>query len=115
MYKLKIENSHKTFAGIDEVGRGCLAGPVVAALVALNPYNIPCGVVYEDEIDRVNILNASKKAMLTACLGYSKKAKILVDGPYSPCNDCSDFDFVCVVNGDELSVSIAAASIIAKV
>lgn len=129
-------------AGVDEVGRGCLAGPVVAAAVVINPLLIPKGVddskkltakkreeldvvirstalafaigIGEvEEIDRINILNASKMAMVRAVKALSCAVDfLLIDG---------DFKIPCahrqrsIVQGDSKSVSIAAASIIAKV
>ncbi len=129
-------------AGVDEVGRGCLAGPVVAAAVIL-PY--PCsiqglrdskklsatkrhhlsqliheqalafalGIVDAQMIDTINILQASLLAMKMAVEALQVKAGLLlVDGnatiPIS-------YQQRCLVQGDDRSVSIAAASIIAKV
>lgn len=139
---LNFELLHKTFAGVDEVGRGCLAGPVVAAAVVLDPKHIPAGIndskkltpqqrevlsaqiistaknyyvsaVGVEEIDQINILQASKKAMHLACCNLiNAPAIILVDGIYKPIDSKN---YVCIKNGDALSTSIAAASIIAKV
>ena len=144
---LDIENSYINrsngyICGIDEVGRGCLAGPVVAAAVILNFKNIPEGIndskkiskinreklskniqIYaidigigeasSQEIDEINILNASLLAMKRAF----KKLMIfpslaLIDGIYSPKIDCETQN---VIKGDSKSLSIAAASIMAKV
>lgn len=129
-------------AGCDEAGRGPLAGPVVAAAVILDPDNIPDGlndskklsaktrdylfdqIIDQAEvsiassgpalIDRINILAASLDAMRRAVLGLSlPPALVLADGrdrpPRIPCRA------EAVIKGDGRSVSIAAASIIAKV
>lgn len=133
-------------AGVDEAGRGALAGPVVAAAVVLNPKNIPTGladskvlaketreflareiqqtalaigtgVVDHSVIDRINILQATYVAMhqalanLTCFKSDLLFEHILVDG-----NRFLDWKLPhsCIVRGDSLSVSIAAASIIAK-
>jgi ribonuclease HII len=129
-------------AGCDEAGRGCLAGPVVAAAVILPPgysnkglndsklltadqreilkeeilsvaVDFGIGVVDNDEIDRINILKASFKAMHQALdLLRNKPELILVDGnrfePYPGIKN------VCIIKGDSLFNSIAAASILAK-
>jgi ribonuclease HII len=129
-------------AGVDEVGRGPLAGPVVVAAVVLNPRRVPAGLddskrlvmaererLYEEiverahvsvvvasraRVDRMNILRASLWAMSRAIAGLScRPDHVLVDGnmlpPGLPCAG------EAVVSGDALSVSIAAASIVAKV
>lgn len=129
-------------AGTDEAGRGPLAGPVVAAAVILDPDNIPDGlndskklskarreVLFEQIlatsivsiassgpvlIDRMNILRASLDAMRRAVLGLqTTPALVLADGrdvpPGIPCLGKA------VIKGDGRSVSIAAASIVAKV
>lgn len=130
-------------AGVDEVGRGCLAGPVVAAAVVLPvgfshrlvndskrlspPQRDACyealtsdlsvtwtiGAATVEEIDRMNILRASQEAMRRAVLALSAPPQhALVDGlPFSP----FPVPQTAVVGGDRRSLSIAAASIIAKV
>lgn len=128
-------------AGVDEVGRGPLAGPVVAAAVRLDPHNIPGGmndskVVSQkrrvliarqlhqladvsialasvDEIDDINILHASMLAMERAVAGLSVRADhILVDGNRVP--DGLQGRGRAIVKGDARSLSISAASIVAK-
>ncbi len=135
-------------AGIDEAGRGPLAGPVVAAAVIFDPSYIEAelnstfgrltdskamtearrdayfelltrsehvevgiGIIEAEEIDRINILKATHKAMALAA-GQVKPQFALVDGlPVKglPCGSKS------IVKGDALSISISAASIMAKV
>ena len=128
-------------AGVDEAGRGPLAGPVVTAAVILDPDNIPVGlddskklseskreflykeifttaqfgigIAEPEEIDRINVLAATMIAMQRAVADLpSKPSAILVDGNRTP-----HFDISCqaIVKGDSKSLSIAAASIIAKV
>ena len=126
-------------AGTDEVGRGCLAGPVVAAAVILKKKienlddskkltskkrNILSkivlessyygfGVVTNDEIDQINILNASLLAMKRAILKLPvKPTLVLVDGIYKP---DLNVQMEAIVSGDSLKKEISAASIIAKV
>ncbi|MEX2642892.1 MAG: ribonuclease HII [Acetobacterales bacterium] len=132
-------------AGIDEAGRGPLAGPVVAAAVVLDLACIPdalasriddsklvpanvrealvaalfdcaevaVGIASVEEIDRLNILQATMLAMRRACDGLaSLPAAALVDGNYPPKLACS---VQTAVGGDGLSLSIAAASLVAKV
>lgn len=129
-------------AGVDEVGRGPLAGPVTAAAVCLHPDRIPAGLndskkltaarrealaaeihaVAEvciahasvEEIDTLNILWASHLAMRRAVAGLARIADcVLVDGNLK----VRDLSCHCVplVKGDARSLSIAAASIVAKV
>lgn len=129
-------------AGCDEVGRGCLAGPVVAAAVILPKHYsheilndskqlnkeerliltqeiqrdaISWGIaeVSNEEIDKINILNASFKAMHRALDKLTTKPNLLlIDGnrfqPYG------DVKFECVIKGDATYLSIAAASVLAK-
>ena len=130
-------------AGVDEAGRGPLAGPVVAAAVVLDLADIPAGLndskkltekqrealfdiilrsaravsiasVSAETIDRINILQATMLAMRNAICGLSLMADhVLIDGnripEHLPC------PATAIVKGDHSSVSIAAASIIAKV
>ncbi|WP_417250214.1 ribonuclease HII [Celeribacter sp.] len=132
---------YSRIAGVDEVGRGPLAGPVVAAAVWLPMDAVPEGlndskaltekrrlVLYEqimevgdvsiaqatvEEIDEINILQASLLAMERAVAGLKTPADyVLVDGNKIPA--AFGLDAEAVVKGDARSVSIAAASIIAK-
>lgn len=128
-------------AGVDEAGRGPLAGPVVAAAVVLDPDRIPEGIadsktlpvearrsIYQaiiatahvgvgvaevDRIDSENILNASLWAMAQAVgrLSYPPRL-VLVDGNKAPQLACTTRT---IVQGDARCLSIAAASIVAKV
>ena len=134
------QNYDNPVAGVDEVGRGCLAGPVVAAAVILKDFDnneindskkIPkkkreelssyikqnsiysIGEASVEEIDRLNILNASLLAMERAIKNLSSQPEsILVDGSFKPMNNTNIFS---IVKGDTKSISIAAASIVAKV
>ncbi len=128
-------------AGVDEVGRGTLAGPVVAAAVILDYNNIPEGIkdskkiakrkreqICKDilsssitsigfatsgEIDKINILKASLLAMKRAIEDLKKKPNIvLIDGIYTP---EIAIQSKSIIKGDNKSISIAAASIVAKV
>ena len=133
---------YKLICGVDEAGRGPLAGPVYAAAVILPPdieirglndskklsertretlfdiiidKALAYGVAYADhtEIDRYNILNATFIAMRRAVDALSQKPDIaLVDGNRDP---CVGLNTRCIVGGDGKSASIAAASILAKV
>ena len=129
-------------AGIDEVGRGPLAGPVTAAAVVLDPARIPHGLrdskvlnavrrealaaelalVAEvsiahasvEEIDRLNILQASLLAMERAVAGLARPPDhCLIDGNKIPAGLRGRAE--AIVKGDARSLSIAAASIVAKV
>lgn len=129
-------------AGVDEVGRGPLAGPVTAAAVVLDPTRIPDGLndskqlsakrraaLLEEvlqhadvcvahasvaEIDEHNILRASHIAMLRAVQGLKHPADFaLIDGNMVPRG--LNIPAETVVKGDARSVSIAAASIAAKI
>lgn len=129
-------------AGVDEAGRGCLAGPVVAASVILpKKLDIPglkdskqltaiqrdefydiirdkalawgVGIIEPWEIDRINILRASLKAMKIAVDEMKIKPSLLfIDGPY-PIE--SRLPQKTLKKGDARSITIAAASVIAKV
>ena len=138
----KYQQGFKVICGIDEAGRGPLAGPVYAAAVILKKgqtiegvndskklsekkrealYNkiideclaSAIGVADEKEIDEINILQATFLAMKRAVDGLSIKPDCaLVDGNQIPPLDCS---VTTVIKGDSKSESIAAASILAKV
>ena len=128
-------------AGVDEVGRGCLAGPVVAAAVILKksinldilndskkiPFNkrleisdhikqnsfYSIGIASVDEILNINILNASLLSMKRAIDQLSIKPDLtLIDGNFAPKGVKK---FKTIVNGDEKIKVISAASIVAKV
>ena len=141
MLKLKY-SKFKLECGTDEAGRGCLAGPVTAAAVIL-PKSFKNEVlndskqlsetkrevlkpiietqalafafthVYEDEIDKINILNASILAMQRSILQLNPKPEfIIVDGNrFKP---LQDIPFKTIVKGDSKFLSIAAASVLAK-
>lgn len=128
-------------AGVDEVGRGPLAGPVTAAAVILDPENIPEGLndskklsakrreaveasifaqaevsiahASVEEIDSLNILRASHLAMERAVAALDPAPDyLLIDGNLIPKGLLQPAEFV--IKGDAKSVSIAAASIVAK-
>lgn len=133
---------HLMEAGCDEAGRGCLAGPVVAAAVIfpkkyrhkrLNDskqltreerdelrFEIEnealawaVAEVNHEEIDRINILNASFKAMHLALDKLSLQPELLlIDG--NRFNPYKNFKYECIIKGDGKYLSIAAASILAK-
>jgi ribonuclease HII len=128
-------------AGADEVGRGPLAGPVTAAAVILDPENIPDGLndskkltakrrealeplILEsaqvsiahatvEEIDDINILRASHLAMERAVDGLGDVDHALIDGNMIPRG--LTVPATTIIKGDGRSVSIAAASIVAKI
>ncbi len=129
-------------AGVDEAGRGPLAGPVVAAAVILSRNSYPrgirdskqlspkqredlfyricekaeavgIGIISEKVIDRVNILKATHLAMRRAVSSLELKPDfVLIDGIVAP---KTGFPQKAIVDGDARSITIAAASIIAKV
>lgn len=140
--KEALAKGYKSVCGVDEAGRGPLAGPVCAAAVIL-----PEGVIIEgvndskklsekkreslfdvireqalsysiayatvDEIEEINILNATMLAMRRAIDGLDIKADYaMIDGNKIP---PLDIDAECIVKGDAKSMSIACASILAKV
>lgn len=139
---MALQKGYKAICGVDEAGRGPLAGPVCAAAVIL-----PEGVVIEgvndskklsekkrealfdvicetavaysiafadvDEIEEVNILRATMNTMKRAVEGLSVKADFAyIDGNTMP---PLDIDGECIVKGDAKSMSVACASILAKV
>ena len=135
-------NGAQWVVGVDEVGRGPLAGPVTAAAVRLNPDNVPHGLrdskqlsdsrrraladeirataqvavahASVAEIDDLNILRASHLAMLRAIAALPRAPDhVLIDGNMLPRG--LDISAQAVVKGDARSLSIAAASILAKV
>ncbi|MEL6960937.1 MAG: ribonuclease HII [Pseudomonadota bacterium] len=128
-------------AGVDEVGRGPLAGPVTAAAVILDPDAIPPGLndskalskakrdalepliftsaevsiahASVEEIDELNILRASHLAMERAVAGLGQVDHVLIDGNMIPKG--MTIPATTLVKGDSRSLSIAAASIVAKI
>jgi ribonuclease HII len=141
----EFEEKYKAFtyiAGVDEVGRGPLAGPVVASCVILDRniqilyindskklsekkreslYDEICeksvaygiGIVSPGRIDEINILNATYEAMKAAISSLDIKPDILLnDAVHIPDLDIKQ---VSIIKGDAKSISIAAASIVAKV
>ena len=140
--KSLYNDGFRSIAGIDEVGRGPLAGPVMAAAVILpkgrtlagvddskklSPYRreqlydiiisqalaVGIGIVEPDVIDRVNILQATRRAMLQAVLQLAPSPDFLLIDGITPID--SSIPQKTVKKGDSLSLSIAAASIVAKV
>jgi ribonuclease HII len=135
-------SGHAVVAGVDEVGRGALCGPVVAAAVVLGEAfdcdglddskrltarqrdrlaariregarAVALGAAEPAEIDALNILRATLEAMRRAVLALPVRPDlVLVDALTIPGVDCAQ---KAIVKGDALSVSIAAASIVAKV
>lgn len=137
-----IDAGARIVAGVDEVGRGPLAGPVTAAAVVLDLRSIPDGLndskkltalrrralceaitasaevsiahASVQEIDSLNILRASHLAMERAVAGLPRRpCMALIDGNMIPRDLCVPAR--TIVKGDTLSLSISAASIIAKV
>ena len=137
-----IEQGFSRIAGIDEVGRGALFGPVCVAAVILDLQQVPSGIrdskklnpkqrqvlaeniretavscstafVEADEIDQINILQATIKALQAAVLGLMQKPDyLLIDGTLKAGLGIPEKS---IVRGDALSASIGAASIVAKV
>ncbi|OIO39154.1 MAG: ribonuclease HII [Candidatus Omnitrophica bacterium CG1_02_46_14] len=136
-----LDQGFRSLAGVDEAGRGPLAGPVVASAVIVRDFSfsariddskkmsakdriaaydqilekglVGIGVVEPEGIDTLNIFQATMKAMQDA-VGKLKEIPdcLLIDGPYTPELPHKRF---AIVNGDALSFSIACASIVAKV
>lgn len=136
------KNNITLIAGVDEAGRGPLVGPVVAAAVILpknytleglndskqlsekkrelfyailqkEAISIGVGIVSAKEIDEINILEASRKAMYMAIENLDVKPEYILSDAMS-LNDI-DIPSRPIIHGDALSLSIAAASVIAKV
>lgn len=137
----------KVICGIDEAGRGALAGPVVASAVIMKEDSIVAGstdsklikeqvrellydkilssvlevktgIIWNEEIDSINILKATMRAMKYCLENLSSKPdKILVDGNYLRFEDASHtkYDYELIVKGDSKIHAISCASIIAKV
>ena len=141
-HRLKNSNLMKIVAGVDEVGRGSLIGPVYAAAVILNKsINIKVlkdsksltkqkraslyiyvkknsiwaiGKASVKEIEKINILQASLLAMKRAIKKLKKKpSHVLIDGNKTP--HLKNYKLKAVIKGDQKIASISAASIIAKV
>lgn len=143
--RLFQKNGFRRIAGVDEVGRGPLAGPVVACAVMFPPFSplldseeirdsksltprmrerkyweiirsasIGIGVVTPKEIDELNILNASLLAMKKAILALGRTPEVaLIDGLHTISG--LQMEQVPIVEGDTKAISIASASIVAKV
>lgn len=142
MHELKSRYKYDVEAGCDEAGRGCLAGPVFAAAVILpEDFRHPllndskqltehqrdklrpviereavswaCAMLDNEEIDEMNILNASIEAMHRALEKLNERPEgILVDGNrFKP---FENIEHICFVKGDGKWMNIAAASILAK-
>lgn len=141
-HEKSLNNSgYRLIAGVDEAGRGPLAGPVVAAAVILKTFRFNervddskklsankrekafseiikksifgIGIVDEKTIDRINIYQATKKAMHEALSKLRTTPDyVIVDGKMKLTTKCP---IRCIPKGDSKSLSIAAASIIAKV
>lgn len=138
-----LKNTNSIIAGVDEAGRGAIAGPVVAAAVILTsdvpidilkdsktltkekrrdafdiimattPY-IGIGVLSHRYIDRINILQATMIAMKNAILQLKKKpGLVLIDGNKAP--ELKNYNLETIIKGDQKIPAISAASIIAKV
>ncbi|MDN6899765.1 ribonuclease HII [Oenococcus sicerae] len=134
------EKGYQVIAGIDEVGRGCIAGPVIACACIL-PKNFNVAETYDSkqltkyqrhlaeekirqqavafafgeissvEIDHLNIYEASRKAMKNAVLQLARQADVLLVDAMQIDLDIKQLK---LIHGDQLSVSISAASILAK-
>ena len=141
-HRLRSKNLMKILAGVDEVGRGSLIGPVYAAAVILNK-SINKKILRDskslskkkreelfayikdnslwaigrasvNEIEKINILHASLLAMKRAIIKLKKKPSlVLIDGNKLP--DLKNYNLKYVIKGDQKIPSISAASIIAKV
>lgn len=140
-HDLKLKQKYNLIAGLDEVGRGPLAGPVVTACVIM-PYDEMIDGVYDSKrvsakkreklyelilekaiaysitletektIDEINILNATKKSMINSFNSLSIKPDVLLVDAVKLDVDCETLP---IIKGDMTSYAIACASIIAKV
>jgi len=138
---IALDDGATSVVGVDEVGRGPLAGPVLAAAVRLDPDRIPAGLADSktlsagqrqrlaldihataevsiaqatvQEIDAINILHASLLAMRRAIAGLPRADFALIDGNRVP--DGLTCRARAVIGGDAICLSVAAASIVAKV
>ena len=138
----KYFSKFNIIAGVDEAGRGPLAGPVVASAVIYDSdvyiegiddskkisqkkrevyykeiiskaKHVGVGIVFQEQIDKINILNATKEAMKKALQNLAVKPElVLVDGNQI---EFSGYDQESIIKGDAKSFSIASASIVAKV
>ena len=133
----------ETICGIDEAGRGPLAGPVVVAAVIMpkdsmiegvndskkvsekkrellyeqiinEAISYSVGIINQKEIDEINILNATKKGLTTAIKGLKVKPQRIIVDALEHIDTCS-IPYTSIIKGDAKCYSIAAASIIAKV
>jgi ribonuclease HII len=138
----KLWQTHNFIAGVDEAGRGPLAGPVVASAVILpkhyhNPYiddskkltrkkrddlydvittqavSFGFGIIEPSVIDSINILNATKLAMERAIMSLKPLPEIVMIDALKL--DSVSIEQLSLIKGDSISISIAAASILAKV
>ena len=138
--QMMLQNGASFVAGVDEAGRGPLAGPVVVAAVCMPLDNIVEGindskklsakkrdklfdvimqtalevqvaVVDEQTIDSINILNATKQGMVQVINGLQKADAVLIDAVKLNVDKAT----MSIIHGDALSYNIAAASIVAKV
>ena len=148
IYLKKIEeeiysSGVKTICGIDEAGRGPLAGPVVVAAVIMpkdsmiegvndskkvsekkreilyeqiinEAISYSVGIIDQKEIDEINILNATKKGLTTAIKGLEVKPQRIIVDALEHIDTCQ-IPYTSIIKGDAKCYSIAAASIIAKV
>ena len=140
-HDLKLKDKYNLIAGLDEVGRGPLAGPVVTACVIM-PYDEMINGVYDSKrvsakkreklydeilskaiaysitlenekvIDEINILNATKKSMINSYNSLSVKPDVLLVDAVKLDVDCETLP---IIKGDMTSYAIACASIVAKV
>jgi ribonuclease HII len=140
--KKYLKNQQITIVGIDEAGRGCLAGPVVASAIIL-PRNyrneaiddskkltcfqrlklydeliniaidVGIGIIDARTIDQINIYHASKQAMLVALKKLKSNYDLIITDAMKLGN--LDVPVIPLVKGDQKSLNVAAASIIAKV